>query len=108
MRRKEFNNTEDVEIALPKEHVNTEENDESVDENTDTALTENSEKHKQNILTTITTKSLKQATSHHALRYPDRKIWVKSRNAELDKINQNGTIRWLKAVDMGTVAPKTK
>lgn len=48
------------------------------------------------------------ATRHHALHYSDRDLWGHRTNEELDKLYNNGTIRWLRPAELGIIPEKTK
>lgn len=47
-------------------------------------------------------------TRHHALQYPEVKLWVRSMNAELDKIHDNGTVKWLPSAELGITSAKNE
>lgn len=66
---------------------------------------------KRKIPTKITPTTESPATRHHALRYPDKDVWERSMNEELDKLDKlenNGTIRWLLPAQLGIMSEKTK
>lgn len=48
------------------------------------------------------------ATRKQALRYPDRQLWAKSLNQELDKLDANGAIKWLQPADLGLIPKNTR
>lgn len=64
--------------------------------------------YKQRIPTHITTTTPNPETRSHALRYPDGKLWARILNAELDKVDEKGTIRWLKPTELGLIPKGTK
>lgn len=63
-------------------------------------------KYKQPIPDNITRTTPNPATKAQALRYPDSKLWERSLNNELDKIDETGAIRWLNNAEPGII-PKT-
>lgn len=48
------------------------------------------------------------ATRLQALRYPDKALWVRRMNVELDQTDTNRTIRWLRPAELGITTAKTK
>lgn len=48
------------------------------------------------------------ATMYHGLKYLDKDMWGKSLAAELDKVDANGTIRWLKLAELNFILKDVK
>lgn len=67
-----------------------------------------SDKYRQPIPKEITPTTANQITRSNALRYPDRDMWAKSLDRELDKLEEQGTIRWLKPDQLGIIPKNTK
>lgn len=66
------------------------------------------DKYQQPILSHITTSTPNPMSRSQALKYPDRGLWAKSLDAELDKIDEQGRIKWLKPGELGIIPPKTR
>lgn len=62
----------------------------------------------QKIQTSVTTTTTNPATRGNTLRYPDRELWSKRQNAELDKVLENGTRHLLKSAYIRLIPKGTK
>lgn len=82
--------------------------DRRLEETAGNAATAKREKYKQRIPRNITTTTPNPSSRSVALKYPDRDLWAKSLDTELDKIDSQGTIKWLKPAQLGIIPPKTR
>lgn len=64
--------------------------------------------YKQPISIAITPTTPNPPTRGHALRYPDEDLWAKSMDPELDEVDENGTVNWLKPAELSIIPKGTK
>lgn len=65
-------------------------------------------KHSQPIPKVIMPKTPKPETRGHVVRYPDCNLWAKSFYSEMDKVDENGTVKCLKLVKLGIIQKGAK
>lgn len=63
---------------------------------------------RQKIPDNITPTTSSPATRVEAMKYPDRDLWAKSLNADLDKVDANEAKKWLNPADLNFIPKSTK